>query len=67
MTKMATLREKKELVIKKVLRILIEMYDTTTLIIEETKYLSTMEIINLIGSLKSHEERVLKREKNSSK
>jgi len=64
---MATLREKKELVIKKVLRILIEMYDTTTLIIEETKYLSTMEIINLIGSLKSHEERVLKREKNSSK
>ena len=54
--KMATLGEKieKEVVIKKVLRTLIEKYDHATLIIEETKYLSIIEIDNLIGSLTSH-------------
>ena len=58
---MATLGEKieKENVIKKVLRTLIEKYDIITLIIEETKYLSTMDIDHLISSLTSYEKRVL--------
>ena len=47
--------------INKVLRTLIEKYDHVALITEETKDLSTIEIDNLIGSLTSHEERVLKR------
>lgn len=61
--KMATLGEKieKEVVIKEVLRTLKKRYDHDALIIEETKDLSTMEIDNLIGSLTSHEKRVLKR------
>ena len=63
--KMATLGEKtkKEVVIKKVLRTLIEKFDHATLIIKETKDLSTMEIDNLISSLTSHEERMSKRTK----
>ena len=63
--KMATLREKieKEVFIKKVLRTLIETFDHAALIIEETKDLSSLEIDNLIGSLTSHEERMMKRTK----
>ena len=61
--KIATLVEKieKEIVIKKVLRTLTKKYDHVALIIEETKDLPTIEIDNLISSLTSHEERVLKR------
>ena len=62
---METLRQniEKEVIINKVLRTYIEEYDTTTLIIEEIKDLSTMEIDHLINSLTSHEKRVFKREK----
>lgn len=63
--KMSTLGEKieKEVVIKKVLITLIEKFDHDALIIEEKKYLSSMEIDNLISSLTSHEETMSKRTK----
>ena len=63
--KMATLREKteNEVVIKKVLRTLIEKFDHVALIIEEIKDLSSLEIDKFIGCLTSHEERMMKRTK----
>ena len=42
---------------------MIEKFDHAALIIEETKDLSSLEIDNLIGSLTSHEERIMKRTK----
>lgn len=61
--KMATLGENidQEMIIKKVLQILIENFDSTTLLIEETKDLSKMDLDLLIGTLTSHEERITKR------
>lgn len=58
--KMTTLGEQvqKEVIIKKILRTLIEKFDHVALIFEETKDLSTMEIDNLISSLAPHEERM---------
>jgi hypothetical protein len=59
--KMATLGEivDKEVVIKKVLRSITPRWNHVAIIIEESKDLSTLQFDHLVGSLMSHEERLI--------
>jgi hypothetical protein len=59
--KMATLGEivDKEVLIKKVLRSLTPRWNHVAIIIEESKDLSTLQFDHLVGSLMSHEERLI--------